>query len=160
MANIVLVQGVQAIIRNRMRVQKNMLAAKRRGLLKACLFLQRESQKIVPVRYGILRNSAFSRVEGEGAKMTGVVGYTAHYAIYVHENLNARHAPGKTAKYLSGPMRVHAETLRKIIEGELAKGGRASGSVSGGSRGTGTNADAARARRSDGRKRRPRGRGV
>ena len=36
---------------------------------------------------------------------SAVVGYQASYAIYVHENLTAKHAKGKTSKFLETPAR-------------------------------------------------------
>jgi deoxyribodipyrimidine photolyase len=42
-----------------------------------------------------------------------VVGYTAAYALYVHENKNAHHKEGQQAKFLEGPAREHREELRE-----------------------------------------------
>lgn len=43
------------------------------------------------------------------------VGYTQHYAIYVHEDLEATHAPGKVAKYLENPAREFRQQIMKRI---------------------------------------------
>lgn len=50
------------------------------------------------------------------------VGYTAAYAVYVHENLEAYHAPGKTAKFLEGPARRFAGEMGKIVRTALQSG--------------------------------------
>lgn len=43
------------------------------------------------------------------------VGYTQHYAIYVHENVNANFKkPGSQAKYLEAPARVMAPELGRV----------------------------------------------
>lgn len=42
-----------------------------------------------------------------------IVGYTQRYALPVHENTRAQHAPGKQAKYL--------ETPARYLQGELAR---------------------------------------
>lgn len=55
------------------------------GLKTAGLFLQRESQLLVPVDFGILKASAFTRAEGKGFSTLVLVGYTAFYAMFVHE---------------------------------------------------------------------------
>lgn len=84
------------------------------GLKAAGLYIQLESQKIVPVDEGILHNSAFTRAEppkGGGLKTTVRVGYTAEYAVYVHEDMNANHKPGKTAKFIE---RVLLEKKKEI----------------------------------------------
>jgi hypothetical protein len=44
---------------------------------------------------------------GQGQKGESViVGYTANYALFVHENLEANHKAGKQAKFLETPARV------------------------------------------------------
>lgn len=86
------------------------------GLKRAGLFLQRESQKIVPVEYGVLRNTAFTRAEGSGFDTVVRVGYEAIYAIFVHENLEAQHKPGKQAKFLEKPLREKRDEMAAIIE--------------------------------------------
>lgn len=50
-----------------------------------------------------------------------VVGYTQNYAIWVHENLNARHPVGK-AKFLEGPARRLGRELAQMIRTAVAKG--------------------------------------
>lgn len=50
-----------------------------------------------------------------------VVGYTAQYAVYVHEDLEANHPVGQ-AKFLEYPFRVMAPTISAIIMSELARG--------------------------------------
>jgi len=43
-----------------------------------------------------------------------IVGYTQNYAIYVHENLQARHPVGQ-AKYLEQPLRENAKGIAEVI---------------------------------------------
>lgn len=57
------------------------------GLKRAGLRLQRESQKMVPVEYGVLKASAFTRATGAGFNTRVNVGYTALYALWVHESI-------------------------------------------------------------------------
>lgn len=49
------------------------------------------------------------------------VGYTASYAIYVHENLQAQHPVGQ-AKFLETPARLYAEEIAEIVMTGLRKG--------------------------------------
>jgi hypothetical protein len=58
-----------------------------RGLRLAGLALQAESQLIVPVEFGNLKASAFTRAQGAGGDTVVSVGYTALYALFVHENV-------------------------------------------------------------------------
>ena len=71
------------------------------NMKKAGLLLQRESQKIVPVDKSNLRGSAFTRSYGIGIKTHVTIGYTANYAAYVHEDLNAAHGEQYNIKYAS-----------------------------------------------------------
>ncbi len=56
------------------------------------------------------------------------VGYTADYAVFVHENMNAEHTPGQKAKYLEEPAEELAQELGTIVAkvadktGSLEKG--------------------------------------
>lgn len=52
-----------------------------------------------------------------------VVGFTQVYAVHVHEDTDAQHAEGKTAKYLEGPARTLKNVLAKMIEVVVRKTG-------------------------------------
>ena len=84
------------------------------GMKKGGLFLQRESMMLVPVEFGVLRLSAFTRSEGTLKDPVVRVGYTAGYALFVHENLNARHTVGQ-AKFLEQPARQKNTQIKNII---------------------------------------------
>ena len=79
------------------------------------LEIQRASQKIVPVDLGILKPSAFTRSDGKGFKTQVTIGYTTSYAIYVHENLDAKHETGKKAKFLEDRAKELAPQILKMI---------------------------------------------
>lgn len=118
------VTGVRAILQNISKAKRVNLAALKKGLVKAGLHLQRASQQVVPVDTGALKNSAFTRVKGEGRGRKDLrveVGYTMDYALVVHEDPDARHAAGKTYKYLERPAREQRQVLRQIIFSELKK---------------------------------------
>lgn len=109
-------------VRARVRSRRTRYAAGvERGIRKATAFLLRESLKIVPVDTGTLRASARAQFEGAGLEIEGWVSYNTHYAVYVHEDLYARHAAGKTAKYLERPARERAEEIRHIIRDEVRR---------------------------------------
>lgn len=55
------------------------------GLKEAGLFLQAESQKLAPVEFGNLRASAYTAAKKSGFDTVVEVGYTAAYAVFVHE---------------------------------------------------------------------------
>jgi len=120
MARITHVTGVSSIMAKLRAVgmQQGMLMEGR--LKRAGLFVQRESQKVVPVEYAVLKNSAFTRkLKGIGFTADIAVGYTAFYAAYVHEDLQARHKPGKKAKYLEHPVIENRRKILAIIAGTI-----------------------------------------
>lgn len=60
------------------------------------------SKRLVPVDTGVLRESGFVDAVDEGVRLA-YGGAASGYAIYVHENLEARHPVGQ-AKYLEQPV--------------------------------------------------------
>lgn len=135
MAQMVEVVGVDEIRAKLKETNTRLAWLVRRGLIKAGLFLQRESQKRVPVDTGNLKASAGTRAVGHGWFTDVIVYYTASYAVYVHENTLAAHGavynmlyPDKKprgenqqAKFLETPARVHREKILAIIAGEAEK---------------------------------------
>jgi bacteriophage HK97-gp10 putative tail-component len=85
------------------------------GLVKAGMYLQAQSMRVVPVDYGNLKASAFvaspmGMMDG-GNKIIVEVGYTASYAIFVHEDPDAAHGAAFNAKY--AVELAHAKALRR-----------------------------------------------
>ncbi len=110
------VTGVSNVVRNLRAAQVLTEAQIERGLKRAGLFVQRESQLIVPILTGNLKGGANTRnVGGRGSKADIVIAYHADYAVFVHENLDARHLPGKTAKFLERPLREKRNQIFNII---------------------------------------------
>jgi hypothetical protein len=115
------VEGLRSLQAKLKAMRKRHYANIRRGLIKAGLFLQRESQKLVPIDTGALRNSAFTRPGGTEEDPEVRVGYTQSYAAYVHENLEAAHAPGRVAKFLERPAREKRDDIARIVREEARK---------------------------------------
>lgn len=113
------VTGVKNVVRNMDGATKRVGVGLHQGLVATGLFIQRESQILCPIEFGLLRNSAFTRATGEGAFTEVEVGYTAGYAVYVHENLDARHAPGTSAKFLEIPVKQYRPEMLKLIKAEV-----------------------------------------
>lgn len=59
---------------------------------------------------------------GSKPKPKVLVGYTAAYAIFVHENLEANHPNGGQAKYLEQPAREYRAWMAEMIKIEMSKG--------------------------------------
>lgn len=90
------ITGIKAMLRKLGGVQKGYEARANRGLVDGGLLLQGESQDIVPVQFGPLRASAFTRLV---AKLHVIVGYTSLYAVFVHENKKAAHGQAFNRKH-------------------------------------------------------------
>ena len=150
MAKVASISGIDEIIKNLKRVDAQIDRGVARGLKRGGLLLQGASQKIVPVDKGPLKASAFTRnVGGSGFKTDIIVGYTAAYAVYVHEDLEALHGeaynrqygykyrrinkktgkitypklrgPNQDAKFLEGPARELKPVILKIIHQEAMR---------------------------------------
>ena len=135
MAIINKIEGVKQVLDNLKKEDQKLADRMSRALRIAGLTLQRESQGLVPVDFGNLKASAFTRAEGNGYDTVVSVGYTASYAIYVHEAvgmvLKGQPRPGgrgrywdpqgkAQAKFLEEPSRRLAPELMRIIQ-EAAK---------------------------------------
>lgn len=79
-----------------------------------------ESKKIVPVDLGTLKNSGAVQKPKVTKKSVEVDitygGAAAPYALIVHEDPDARHAPGKTFKYLERPFLARADTFARNVK--------------------------------------------
>ena len=79
-----------------------------------------ESKKIVPVDLGVLKNSGQvkePKIDGNSVEVEVTYGgAAAPYALYVHEDPEARHAPGKTYKYLEIPVMAHADKFARNVK--------------------------------------------
>jgi len=113
-------QGDKAIAAAAKRHYQAAARGLRVGLLRAGLLLQRESQNVVPIDTGVLRGSAATRLDDTEDGPMVTVSYSTEYAVYVHEDLQARHKPGKIAKYLEKPMRDNRRKLINIVNKAVA----------------------------------------
>lgn len=133
------VRNVAKVIAQFRQAKKRHAKGMNRGLKKAGAFLIAKSLEIVPVDTGNLKASWFVRAEGEGFTTVVYVGYTAEYAIFVHEDLELRHGadfnawywediqagrehergPNQQAKFLEQPLRQNRRQLAKIVKTEM-----------------------------------------
>jgi len=129
------IKGTQQVLNNLKKADARIGANVERALKIAGLRIQRESQGLVPVDLGNLKNSAFTRATGSGYKTEVQVGYTAFYALFVHEAVGMKlkgvpRASGRgshwdpqgkaQAKFLEEPIRRMAPQLLREIR-EMAK---------------------------------------
>lgn len=101
MAQVAKIKGMEQFKKNLNRHRSDAARGFHVGLKKGGLLLQAESMKMVPVDTGNLKASAFTRASGTGFRTNVRVGYTAAYAVYVHEapmKLQGQRRKGKQAK--------------------------------------------------------------
>lgn len=109
------------------------------GLYEAGTKIMAESQILVPVETGTLKRSGTVEepvIDGDSATVTLGYGYgeqinpnsgepATGYAVFVHENLEARHSPPTQAKFLEQPAAAFAGELAPTIEAAIkARTGR------------------------------------
>lgn len=108
------IQGLKNLHQNLNKLAKKNKAGMARGLKKAGLLIQRESLALVPVDLGNLRASSFVRAEQFGSFFVVRIGYTASYAIYVHEVPPTPTGESKVYATHGAAYNIkHAEDIRK-----------------------------------------------
>ncbi|WP_086765337.1 minor capsid protein [Streptomyces bobili] len=90
-----------------------------RGLLLAAEHVLQQAQEVVPLDEGPLQNSG--TVSVDGSTLTAVVSYDTPYAVRQHEELDYRHAPGRTAKYLENPLNASRAEVATIIAAQIRR---------------------------------------
>jgi len=143
---IIKVTGVSRVIGNLRRSYPLGGAGCERGMKISGLMVLRKSQKEVPVEFGPLKASGFTRNEGTGKGFNAIIaiGYTAAYSIFVHENMDNLHGeafnaayakeianplskvhsrgPGQKSKFLEDPVKRSIAQIVSIITEETKKG--------------------------------------
>lgn len=87
--------------------------AANRGLALGAEHVLGESNKTVPLEEGTLLRSGTVSTDPENLK--AAVAYDTPYSAAVHEDLTARHDPGRTAKFLENALNAEAKTVQQII---------------------------------------------
>lgn len=80
------IEGIDEVMKNLNREIGNIKGRTTTGLLAAGLKLQRAAQEKVPVKFGGLKRSAFTRRVPEEEHLVEI-GFSAAYALFIHENM-------------------------------------------------------------------------
>ncbi|MGW2541082.1 hypothetical protein ACWC5I_09445 [Kitasatospora sp. NPDC001574] len=94
-------------------VLRTQRAAAARGLLAAAEHVLQVSREVVPIEEGTLARSGVASVDEQ--QLVAAVSYDTPYATRVHEDLNARHDQGRTAKFLERPAAQEVGAVEQII---------------------------------------------
>lgn len=77
--------GLREAVRQAQNVVNNVIAIKSvRAIKRATYIIRTESASMTPIDTSTLINSQFDTVEVKGVRITGRIGYSAKYALYVH----------------------------------------------------------------------------
>ena len=117
--NMIKVVGVNKVLNSMKRQSVNHGNKFAVGLVAAGLHLQHISQRVYcPVQTGNLKNTAFTRKFGSGFLTDVVVGYTAEYAAFVHEDLTKAHGKEFNVKH-AGDIQAAQGTKRGTAQGGM-----------------------------------------
>lgn len=109
------ITGQNKVVREMNKRIAQVKARTRGGMQEAALVVRREAQLLTPVNTGNLKGSAYTEITSDLRRGVGaVIGYTAAYAPYVHENLDAHHAVGQ-ARFLATALVKKAKEVYRII---------------------------------------------
>ncbi|MFD7106092.1 hypothetical protein [Streptomyces celluloflavus] len=90
-----------------------------RGALLGAEYVLAESRKRVPIEEGTLERSGATSVDPR--RRTAAVSYDTPYARRVHEDMNARHDLGRSAKYLESVLPQSADTVQALIAAQVRR---------------------------------------
>lgn len=109
------VEGLSDCLRNLNSEIKGIEKRSMGGILAGASLIIREAKKTTntPRDLGNLVNSAYFR-KAQGGGHFAEMGFTANYALYVHEDLEAHHKKGR-AKFLEIPMNEKKEEAFELI---------------------------------------------
>ncbi|MFB7908113.1 hypothetical protein ACFC1T_16910 [Kitasatospora sp. NPDC056076] len=92
------------------------------GLADGMEYVLAESKRVVPLEEGTLERSGKAQVDR--AALKGAVSYDTPYAVRQHEELDYKHAPGRTAKYLERPAMEARPTVLALIAAAIRRADR------------------------------------
>ncbi|MFC5720370.1 hypothetical protein ACFP1Z_09370 [Streptomyces gamaensis] len=90
-----------------------------RGVLLGAEHVLAESRKKVPINEGTLERSGAASADEQ--TLTAAVSYDTPYAVRVHEDMTARHAPGRSAKYLESVLPETSGAVQALIAAQVRR---------------------------------------
>jgi len=108
-------EGLNQVVANLNKEVRGIRGRTKTGMWLAGLYIKGAALPLTPVDTGNLRQSAYVTA-GEGPGGPGVeIGYTASYAIYVHEIDKNYRAPGTGWQYLTKAVRMSKKAVLDIV---------------------------------------------
>ncbi|MCA1219891.1 minor capsid protein [Streptomyces sp. 8L] len=94
-------------------------AAETLGLRLAAEHVLQVANERVPIEEGTLERSGTATVDE--SSLTAAVAYDTPYAVRQHEDMTARHDPGRRAKYLESAVTDESNTAAEIIAAQVRR---------------------------------------
>ncbi|KJK40222.1 hypothetical protein UK15_07670 [Streptomyces variegatus] len=98
---------------------RELRAAAGRGLFLGTEHVLSVSTDRVPLDEGFLQSTGTASVDEPS--LTGMVSFDGPYAVRQHEELEWRHAPGRTAKYLENSLNEERNVVFALVAAELRR---------------------------------------
>ena len=121
----IFISGVKVAMKGVEKVADKIQEATFKGLHQGAALMFRDSQEHVPYDLGNLSGSGYIRRTRVRGKPTVEIGYTANYALEVHEAVDRNwKKPGATAKFLENAFKEHGDEavrLARRAAGKAAK---------------------------------------
>lgn len=116
------VEGLSLLQRGLMTVSRKYNKGYQAALEAALLRVLNTATAYCPIDTGYLRSTGFTQITGSGFNTRGYVGFSAEYAMYVHENVHhSFKAPGTSAKYLEKAIERHKKEIPAMIAESMKK---------------------------------------
>jgi len=110
------IAGTDRVIRNMHRQIAAIRTRTKAGLWEAALKIKADALPLTPIDIGNLRQSAYVEMLDGPSGPVAEIGYTAAYAVYVHERLELAHKSPTQAKFLEEALKRNAANVVTIIK--------------------------------------------
>ena len=92
-----------------------------RGITQALILGASEASVLTPIDTSVLLNSQYRNVNRQGTKIVGRVGYTADYALAVHDPDNPQNfrRPSAQKEFLKEGFERAEPNIRAVIKGQI-----------------------------------------
>ena len=110
-------EGLNTVLKNLNKEVKSIKNRSMKGLIRSAVIIRRDmdfTSPLIPVDTGNLRASWFTEPFFITGSPALIIGFTAFYAVFVHENIGAHfQRPGAGAKFMEASMKRNS---RKVLE--------------------------------------------
>jgi hypothetical protein len=101
------------------KVSRNARQGAARGLFLGAEHVLEQAIRVVPIEEHTLEGSGIPSID-EG-QLRAAVSFDTPYAVRQHEEMDYRHDPGRTAKYLETPLHRERSVVLKLIREAIKK---------------------------------------